>query len=193
MTSNGKALEKTAYVVGGLAVIGFLAWIGYMLYQIWETLNKIASGQKAHSDPIDVTPESATDSDCADSNLHNLKSNISPENAIVSQSEPNLKSDSHSDQNPDLKSESEPSFQQTEDFRTVKVKQLEYHVSFTQGRVVNRMWEHLKKGINQVHQDTLLEDLGVYSRKMKDVFKKSSAWKTLVVPVGKGFYRLNLL
>jgi len=190
MALNGKALEKTAYVVGGIAVIGSLAWIGFMLYQIWETLNRIASGKNAHSDPIDVTPESASDSDLADSNL---KSDISPENAIVSQPESDLRMDSHSDQNQDSKPQSEPIFQQTEDFRTVKVKQLEYHTSPTQGRVINRMWEYLKKGIDQVHQDTLLEDLGVYSRKMKDVFKKSPAWKTLVVPAGKGFYRLNLL
>ncbi len=85
-----------------------------------------------------------------------------------------------------------PVFFQSEDFRTVKTKNTEYLCTFTQGRVINRLWENLKKGITKLHQDILLEDLGICSKKLKDVFKKSPAWKKLVVPIGKGYYSLNL-
>lgn len=187
MTKN----EKAWYIVGGAVILGGLIYIGYELHQILKAINRLADQTKARipkSQPetIDVTPESASDL------KSNQKPDISPVNAIVPQSEPILKSESDLNQNPDLNSESAPLFQLTKDFRTVKVKQSEYKVSPTQGRVINRMWEYLNKGIHQVHQDTLLEDLGVYSNKMKDVFKNSPLWKSLVRPAGKGFYRLDL-
>ncbi len=179
-------------IAGVLAIIGSFAYLIYKIYHLQETLDDITERLNSKPNPkpekpvIDITQESTSDSECADSNL---KSDISPTNAMVPHSESNLRMDS---QNPFSELKSEPDFHLTEDFRTVKVKQLEYHVSPTQGRVINRMWEYLKKGMKQVHQDTLLEDLGVCSKKMKDVFKKSPLWKTIVVPAGKGFYRLNL-
>ena len=127
----------------------------------------------------------------SDSNL-TIKSHKSLEKAALSDS------NCHSDTLPESnltsseKSEPTPDLFITPDYRLVVVKGAEVKASPTQARVIARLWEYLQKGISKVHQDTLLEGLGIYSTKLKDVFKKSPLWKTLVVQAGNGFYRLNI-
>jgi hypothetical protein len=79
----------------------------------------------------------------------------------------------------------------SDDFRTVKCQGKEYFLSTTQALVVQRIIEGMNKGITAIYQDALLEDSGVYSKRIRDVFKSSPAWKALVIPLGKGFFRLN--
>ena len=195
--SKGKAIA----IAGGALGLAGLIWWMYSMYskmcEMKEELTALKKGRKPESDgpsdsPVyDVTPESAHDSAPQSAVSHSsVKSDISPEKAIVSVPESKSESASHSDLN--VTPESAPLLQISDDLRTVKTKKHEYLTSPTQGRVICHMWEQLKKGFPSVHQDFLLEGLGVYSKKMKDVFKKSPAWKKLVKPLGKGFYRLNL-
>ena len=195
--SKGKAIAIAGGILGG---IGFIWWMWSLyskLCEMKEELTALRKSRKLESDgpsdsPVyDVTPESVSQSDphSAPSDS-SVQSDISPEKAIISASESHSDSASHSDLN--VTDESASILQISDDCRTVKVKSLEYRVSATQGRVICHLWEQLKKGFPNVHQDCLLEGLGVYSKKMKDVFKHSPAWKKLVKPLGNGFYRLDL-
>lgn len=79
------------------------------------------------------------------------------------------------------------------DFRTVRYGGREWNLTLNQARVVERLVKALRDGAPALSQDTLLEGLGISSKRLQDVFKGSSAWRTLVVgvPGKKGLYRIN--
>ena len=89
-----------------------------------------------------------------------------------------------------IKSQDSGAFIHADDFRSVKYRGIEYSLTKTQALIVKRLHEYHEKGISKVHQDTLLEDLEICSKRLRDVFKGSTAWKELVLPAGKGFFGL---
>jgi hypothetical protein len=86
-----------------------------------------------------------------------------------------------------------PDFRYSEDFQTVYTNGKEYHLTLNQGRVVERLWIARQNKTPEIHQSTLLEQLEIYSRRVRDVFKNSPALGTLIVKgERKGHFRLNL-
>lgn len=94
---------------------------------------------------------------------------------------------------PVREAEPEVPFHHSPDFRWVSLRGREFTLSVNQSRVVRRLWEAHSANITELHQDSVLEASDILSNRMRDVFKNSPAWTTLVIPgTGKGFFRLNL-
>jgi len=77
-------------------------------------------------------------------------SDISPEKAIVPVGKAHSDSDSESILHSGQNAESTPELFITEDYRLVIVKGEEKKASPTQGRVIARLWENMKKGIKDI-------------------------------------------
>lgn len=87
-----------------------------------------------------------------------------------------------------------PQFAHSEDFRTVNYQGQEFHLTLNQARVTERLLIARENRTSEVHQDTLLENLGIYSKRVRDVFKNSPAFGRLIVKgEKKGTFRLNLI
>jgi len=87
-----------------------------------------------------------------------------------------------------------PIFTHSEDFRVVCVRGEKYELTGTQARVIERLWAAVKAGCPEVHQSKLLEDLGIYSKRIRDVFKADmDAFKVLIGRgKRKGVFYLNI-
>ncbi len=80
----------------------------------------------------------------------------------------------------------------SDDFRTVSAGKHEWHFTFNQSRIVERLVAALQRRTPELSQSALLEALDISSERLRDLFKKSSAWKTLIVQGEKrGTYRIN--
>jgi len=87
-----------------------------------------------------------------------------------------------------------PVFTHSEDFRVVHARGKKYELTGTQARVIERLWAAVKAGCPEVHQSKLLEDLGVYSKRIRDVFKADmEAYAVLIGRAKrKGMFYLNI-
>jgi hypothetical protein len=76
------------------------------------------------------------------------------------------------------------------DFRSVRWFGADYTFTPTQAAVVRQLWEAWEDGTPALGQETLLEGAGSTGDRLRDVFRGSPAWGTLVVPLGKGLFAL---
>jgi hypothetical protein len=55
--------------------------------------------------------------------------------------------------------------------------------SFTPGQaaIVRRLWEAWENGTPELNQQAILEDAGLESKRLSDLFKKHPAWKVMIV------------
>ncbi len=80
----------------------------------------------------------------------------------------------------------------SDDFRNIKYDSKEWSLTPNQSRAAQRLIESLRNGTPEIGQDTILEELGVSTKRLRDVFKGSSAWNVLIVRgKTKGTYRIN--
>jgi hypothetical protein len=76
------------------------------------------------------------------------------------------------------------------DFRSVHWFGADYTFTPTQAAVIRQLWEAWEDGTPGLGQETLLEGAGSTGDRLRDVFRGSPAWGTLVVPLGKGLFSL---
>ncbi|GMU37709.1 MAG: hypothetical protein EDS66_12215 [Planctomycetota bacterium] len=77
------------------------------------------------------------------------------------------------------------------DFRSVHWDGVDYAFTANQAAIVKQLWEAYENGTPDVGGDTLLVNAESDTRRMADVFKKHSAWGTMIVEGStKGTYRL---
>jgi hypothetical protein len=203
-------------VIGIAFVVGLVVYIIYKLNEISQDVQDLADNQgraKTNPELIDVTPERDTSASVATTQAETaIVTQASPLNVTEprihsAQSEQNglktyekqdlkvvLDSEIESDHSAILTPESLPEWRHSEDFRTVYCQGLEHHLTLNQARVVERLWLAYENKTPEVHQSTLLEKLEIYSRRVRDVFKNSTALGTLIVKGEKrGTFRLNLV
>jgi len=83
------------------------------------------------------------------------------------------------------------------DFRSVFARGRSFSFSPTQAAVVKQLWDALENGAAAVGQDLLLEAAGSESKRLRDLFRKAdggmhASWGLLIIPDGKGAFRLDL-
>jgi hypothetical protein len=82
------------------------------------------------------------------------------------------------------------------DFRLVTWKKRNFSFTDRQAQIIKFMWEQRKKGKREISKEEILEEIGETERfkelDIKELFKKSSAWKYFIKPVTrrKGRYCL---
>ncbi len=78
------------------------------------------------------------------------------------------------------------------DYREVSLRGNKFALSTNQARVVELMHRHQSAGDLSMGQGYVLEELGIKSKSLYQVFRGSSAWGALIVKAeGKGLFRLN--
>lgn len=90
-------------------------------------------------------------------------------------------------------------YSHSDDFRSVLFQGVNYKFTTNQARVIQVLWEQSLKGLEAISVDELLDSIDTVAdnknRKMRDVFKKDGkmheAWKIVIVPAGKGYYKLG--
>lgn len=77
------------------------------------------------------------------------------------------------------------------DFRSVYWFGTDYTFSPTQAAVVHALWEAWDDGVPAVGNETLTEAAGSDGGRVRDLFRDHPAWGAMIVPAGKGSYRLQ--
>ena len=86
-------------------------------------------------------------------------------------------------------------FTHGKDYRTIAVAGIQYTLTTNQALIVEELHAAHKKGLSGCSTEHLLDRLGAHRSRVKDSFRGGDGpciWKSLVVPNGKGFYRLNI-
>ena len=86
-------------------------------------------------------------------------------------------------------------FTHSTDFRTIHYRGQRYELTSRQAQIVAYLYKEYQKGMPEVSQHTLLEELGTKQSMLRDAFRKSPLWGTLIVPgrsKRRGMYQLNL-
>lgn len=83
-------------------------------------------------------------------------------------------------------------FRHAPDFRSVRHRGTLYAFSPSQAQVVRVLWEAYLNGTPSVGQETLLEQAGCESRRLRDLFRDHPAWDRLIVSTDKRAFRLRL-
>jgi hypothetical protein len=81
-------------------------------------------------------------------------------------------------------------FRHGPDYRDCMWNGTHYTVTATQAACVKVLWEAWEHGTPEVGQQHILETAGSESSSLKDVFKGSTAWKTMIVSTRQGLFRL---
>ena len=80
-----------------------------------------------------------------------------------------------------------------EDGRSAVLHGINYTLTSQQAQVVELLFNARNAGTPELSHEHLLERIGSKARTLRDVFKNSDAWATLVVKGSKrGLYRLNI-
>ena len=175
MAATGGSSKAVGFVIGGAVLLA----IGYIIYKLWklsEAVEALAYNQNQQAldqEPIDVTPETKVKE---------------PSTAIaVSPVETQVKKAD------EVLTSSTPVIHFSEDYRTVRKNGQEFHLTLNQARIVEKLWQAHTNKTPEVHQSTLLEKLEIYSTRLRDVFKNSEAFNSLVVRGEKrGTFRINV-
>lgn len=84
-------------------------------------------------------------------------------------------------------------FAHSPDFRSVTLKGQTFTLTPAQARIIDILYQNYENGTPVVSQAHLLEESDSTSKRLRDIFKDSSAWKNLVASGEKrGTYRLNI-
>lgn len=89
-------------------------------------------------------------------------------------------------------------FAHNEGFTWVRFDGDEYNFNQNQALIIGKLWDAWSKGIAKVSSKDLLKDVDsrANKKKMSEIFKAAknnpkSAWKKVILPAGRGYYRLN--
>ena len=83
-------------------------------------------------------------------------------------------------------------FVHSRDYRSLRYKGRQYTLTSRQAKVVEKLYQAYLNGTPEISQATILEDLGTPSSRLRDAFKRSGLWGTLVKPGSKrGTVRLD--
>lgn len=92
-------------------------------------------------------------------------------------------------------SKPEPALKHSPDFRAITAK-IKFELTEDQAKVVKMLWEARNNGIDSLSGDEILVEIDLvdknFTKKMKEVFKRSPAWNSLVISPKRGFYKLNI-
>jgi hypothetical protein len=210
MSGNaGGGGTKAVLCVGGIITLAIIFyWIISQLNEVNGKVENLADRLTwPKTNPEDTAPidvESKTLAETAAQSAIGTESRIHFEN--VNQSDQNRpkaienqvlmtmpQSEIYSYHSLNVRSESLLELKHSEDFRTVCYQGKEYHLTLNQARVTERLLKAHQNKTPEVHQATLLENLEIYSKRVRDVFKNSPTWGTLIVKgEKKGTFRLNL-
>ncbi len=84
-------------------------------------------------------------------------------------------------------------FVHSKDFRSVTWKGESFTFTSRQAQVIEMLYNAFKTKTPCVGKDRILEDLDSPSSRLRDTFKNSPAWKTLIIAgERRGTYRLNI-
>jgi hypothetical protein len=83
-----------------------------------------------------------------------------------------------------------PAMRHSPDFCSVRWGDEDYTFSPNQQAALRVLWEAHDNGTPGVRQETLLEAAGSEGSRLRDVFRGHPAWGNLIVPAGKGIFRL---
>lgn len=84
-------------------------------------------------------------------------------------------------------------FRHSDDYASVSVHGRHFSFTQPQAKAISILHEAYTKGLPDVQQRRILSELDSYAASLRDVFKRSGAWQTLVVAgERRGTYRLNL-
>ena len=84
-------------------------------------------------------------------------------------------------------------FTHSEDYHTINFRGEPYTLTHTQAAVVRYLHENAERGTPDVSQDTILAEIESGAERLRDLFRDSPLWGTLIVK-GKrrGHYKLNI-
>ena len=84
-------------------------------------------------------------------------------------------------------------FAHSDDYRSIRWNNAPHQLTTQQAQIVQMLHGAHKDGLPALSQDYMLERLGVPNSRLRDSFKRSRLWNTLIVRgQKKGTYRLNL-
>lgn len=84
-----------------------------------------------------------------------------------------------------------PEATHSDDFRSVQWYGTRYEFTPAQAACVRVLWEHWERGTPAVSQAAVLERADVSGSRLSDVFRRSPAWGTMIVPASaRGLYCL---
>jgi len=85
------------------------------------------------------------------------------------------------------------SFKHSQDFRSITWKGKTYYLKPKAAEVVQFLYESHLNGTPELNKHTILEEIDSEGKRLRDIFKGTGVWRTLVVP-GKtqGTWKLNL-
>lgn len=86
----------------------------------------------------------------------------------------------------------EPDFTFSEDYRYLKLNDIEYHLGDVQARVIEHLHDASQSHKPWVHGKTLIHESGSGAVRFRDIFKNKSNWRKLIISNERGCYRLNL-
>jgi hypothetical protein len=89
--------------------------------------------------------------------------------------------------------EPEPSFAHTNDYRSVGFDGQTHELTRNQATIIRVLHEAFQRGMPSVGRSTLMAAIESETGRVRDSFKNSPLWQTLIVSgMRKGTYRLNL-
>lgn len=83
-------------------------------------------------------------------------------------------------------------FVASEDYRYVKLDDIEFHLGDIQARIVQLLHDASQSHKPWVHGKTLIYESGSNAVRVRDLFKTKRDWRKLVVSNDRGYYRLNI-
>ncbi len=86
----------------------------------------------------------------------------------------------------------EEEFTHSEDFRSVTLRGKSYFLNGTEAHVIQILWDTCQKGNAEVAQQTILDRVGLLSRRLRDVFRSRTIYELISVGSTKGSVRLRL-
>lgn len=79
----------------------------------------------------------------------------------------------------------------SDDYRSIKFKGQTYRLTRSQSQMFKVLYAALQKGHPDVDKDALLKAIQNETSRVRDTWRKSPLWKTLIVSQRKGTYRLQ--
>lgn len=83
-------------------------------------------------------------------------------------------------------------FKASDDFRYVKLNDLEFHFGDIQARIIQLLYDASTSHTPWVHSKTLIFESGSTAIRLRDLFKNKKNWSKLVISNSRGYYRLNV-
>ncbi len=92
----------------------------------------------------------------------------------------------------ELREKQAPRLIVSEDYRYIKMDDLEFHFGDIQARVVQLLHNASQSHKPWVHGKTLIFESGSNAARVRDLFKNKSKWRELILSNDRGYYRLNV-